>query len=492
MNDPLSLRLERKQTQSLKQTQKLIMSPQMQQAIKLLQLPILELEQLIDHELEQNPLLEVIDEYDTPDEVKEELECDEELIDSSDQELEFGDENFKVLQDLDEYFDRHFSETENYCLKRSIEEEKKKSFFESNVQATESIRDLLLAQSREVLETPEQLLAAYCLIGNLDASGLLTTNLEEIALLGQIPKELLLETLKEIQTFDPPGIAARDVRECLLIQLKRRGLKESLSYQIVDEYYEDLLHNRVKIIARGLKRTEKEVALEITQKLSKLDLQPGTLLSDNSRIVIIPDIQIISEGDELKIMINNEYIPDLQVSKQYLDLSVDPSASDETKNFIKQKIYSAKWLMRNIMQRSDTLERLARKLVESQHRFFTDSYGRLVPMTMKKLAEELELHESTIARAVANKYLSCNRGVFSLRYFFTNALERDNGELLSSTFVKDLLADLIDKENKKKPFSDDALSKLLKKKGIQCARRTVAKYRTQLNIGNTVQRKQYL
>ncbi len=488
MYDPLSLKLEKKQTQSLKQTQKLIMSPQMQQAIKLLQLPILELEQLIDQELEQNPLLEVIEEH----EISEEIYEQEELIEQSERELEFSEETFEVLQDLDDYFERHFSETENYCLKRTIDEEKQKSFLENSIRATESMSDLLNSQSREVFDTSEELNAAYVLIYNLDPNGFLTTSLKEISVLNQIPQELLEETLTEIQTFDPPGIGARDVHECLLIQLKRRGLKNSLAYAIVDHYYNDLLHNRIKVIAKGLKSTEKSVAETISNTLSTLDLQPGAYLSDVTKTVIIPDIQIVTEDDELRILINNEYIPDLQFSKQYLNLAIDPSATTETKNFINQKISSAKWLMRNIMQRSDTLERLARKLVERQHKFFNDSHGQLEPMTMRQVADELELHESTVARAVANKYLSCDRGIFSLRYFFTNGLERDNGEQLSSTFVKDLLTDMIEKENKKKPYSDQALSRQLKKKGIQCARRTIAKYRTELNIGNTQQRKQYL
>lgn len=487
MYDPLSLKLEKKQTQNLKQTQKLIMSPQMQQSIKLLQLPILELEQLIDQELEQNPLLEVIDEHSVVDEMDDREEPDEQ----NEKELEFSDETFEVMQDLDDYFESHFRETENYCLKRTSEEEQQKSFLENSLRATETVADLLTVQAREVFETPEELTAAYVLICNLDPNGFLTTSLEEISVFNRISEELLEEILQEIQTFDPPGIGARDIRECLLIQLKKRKLKNSLAYRIVEHYYDDLLHNRIKAIAKGVDVAESVVAEVISKTLSSLDLQPGAYLADVTKTVIIPDIQIISENDELKIIINNEFIPDLQFSKQYLNLALDPSSTKETKNFINQKISSAKWLMRNIMQRSDTLERLARKLVESQHKFFTDSHGQLVPMTMKQVAEELDLHESTVARAVSNKYLSCDRGIFSLRYFFTNALERDNGEQLSSTFVKDLLSDMIEKENKKKPYSDEALSKLLKKKGIQCARRTVAKYRTELKIGNTQQRKQY-
>lgn len=498
MTKPYPLRMDQKASQSLKQTQKMIMSYQMQQAIRLLQLPIQELQQLIDEEMEQNPLLELVEEYDQdlPDDVTVEMENEEEFsIQDEEKELTLSEDVFERLMDLDDYFERHFKETENYSLQRTSDEEKQKSFLDNNICSAVTLDEVLLTQAKETFTNEEEKIAAETIIGNLESNGLFTMSLKEAASTSGVKEELLKEVLTTIRGFDPPGIAAGSLRESLMRQLEYNGDQFSLAHAIVDLCFEDLIHNRVKIISKTLNAKESEVYQAITHVISHLDLQPGSSYSESYKISIVPDIQITiyGEGEEEKIQIwiNEECVPDLKLNHSYLDLVLEPGATKETKNYIKEKLASAKWLMRSLSQRSDTLQRLAWKLVHAQKAFFSSPAGQLKPMTLKDIAEELELHESTIARAVANKYLSCDRGTFPLKYFFTNAIARNDGRELSARSVKDLLQEMIEKENKMQPLSDEKLSQLLKRKGIQCARRTIAKYRGELNIGNTQQRRQY-
>lgn len=496
MPPSMSLEMRQKQSQSLKQIQRLIMSPQMQQAIHLLQLPIQELTEHLEDELAQNPVLENIQEEGKDDKDFDTLERDnEEGSDNQDQkpeqELSFDEKDFEILKHLDEEFRDHFAESGNFSLKRTADEEKLKSFQENSICSQTSLFEHLMTQARETFNSPEELSMAESIIGNLDEGGFLKTLLGEIAVLNHFELNKLEKVLEEIQTFEPWGVGASSLQECLLIQLRRQGKQNTLAYRIVEDNYDDLLHNRIPQIQKAQKCSATDVTLAIEKGIAKLDLHPGAWFSNSTVQHIIPDVSIEQEKDQLRVVVNDDMLPPLRLNRRYMQMLEDETLNAETKEFIKNKIMSAKWLLRNIYQRNDTIEKIAASLAKRQKEYFLNPDGKLVPLTMKTLADELNLHESTIARAVSNKYINSPRGLIPLRSFFTNAYVTEEGKDISSRTVRDELLEILNGEDKHKPLSDEAISAQLKGKGINCARRTVAKYRTELSIGNAQQRRKF-
>lgn len=489
----MSMDLLPKQTQNLKQTQRLIMSPQMQQAIHLLQMPILELSTTIDAELEQNPVLEYMEEeQDDPSDLNpNEQEIPQEGETSPEKELVFDDRDFEILRKLDDEFRDCFAESGTFNCTRTLEEEKRRTFLESSICDEASLFEHLMKQAKETFETPEDLAMAEALIGNFSKEGFLETSLDEIALCNNFNEQRLKHVLKDIQSFEPYGVGARNLQESLLIQLRCQQKKETLAYSIIDEHYDDLLHNRIPVIRKALACTSKEIEEALNRHITKLDLHPGTWFSRTLVPYITADVSIKQEGDRLFAAVNDEPLPSLRLNSKYLRMLEDESLPSETKDFIRNKILSAKWLLRNIWQRSETLEKIAQSLAKRQKEFFLDPHGKLVPLTMKMVAEELGLHESTIARAVANKYVDSPKGLLPLRSFFTNAFTSQEGEEISAKTVREVLLDIIQNEDKHKPLSDQAISQKIKEMGISCARRTVAKFRAALNIGNAQQRRKF-
>jgi RNA polymerase sigma-54 factor len=492
MSSSITFKLGQEATVSLKQNQRLMMSPQMQQAIHLLQMPILELSTMIDVELEQNPILEK--EEDVIDTAQEEREHDAEepQLDAdmpAEKEIVFDDRNFEIMRQLDEDFRDHFAESAP--VHTPSPEERFRNFIENTLQGRPSLFETLMSQAREIFTKKEEQRAAEAVIGNLDHRGFLTTPLLEIALIFNIELKILEGILHSIQTFSPFGVGAANLRESLLIQLRCLGRENSVAYQIVDKHYDDMLHNRIPCIQKSLKQSNQVISHALQQEIAKLDFQPGSICSHELTQAIVPDLIVYDEGEILSIDTNNDALPTLRVNHKYLKMLSDRSLPRETKEYIEQKLSSGKWLLRNIHQRNETLLRIGHHLLTHQKDFLLSAQGQLKPMTMKTLAQELQLHESTIARAIANKYISCPRGMLPLRAFFTNAYVTEEGAGLSSHTVKELLKELIDKEDKQHPLSDEALSTLFKQRGIECARRTIAKYRNELNIGNAGQRRLY-
>lgn len=488
----LSMDLQQRPAQTLKQLQRMIMTRQMQQAIHLLQMPIMEVSPIVEMEMEQNPVLEYLED-ETPEnsqdiEAEEEKSLDEE--NAPEISLKFNERDFEILRRLDEDFRDHFSESEGN-IKPTMQQEKLHAFLESSVSKDPSLFDHLMQQAHEVFQSRPELALCEALIGNLDEFGFLTTPLEEIAALQTCSIEELEKILAVIQTFHPTGVGGRNLRDSLLIQLRAQKKQNILAYAIVEKHFDDLLHNRIPNIKRGLHCTSKEIGEMIDHHIAKLDMHPAAQLSVQPTKYIIPDIKVREEGENLVVEVNDESTPRLHLNRKYLRMLDDESLSAETKEFIKQKIASAKWLIRNLIQRSSTLERIAQTLIKWQKKFLVSPEGRLVPMTMKGMADELELHESTIARAVANKYIDTPRGILPLRSFFTNALVTQRGEKISANTVRDMLKEIINNEDLRHPYSDEAISAMMKEKGIKCARRTVAKYRGLLNIGSAQQRRKF-
>jgi RNA polymerase sigma-54 factor len=452
----ISLELKQRSVQDPKQLQRLIMSKQMQQAIRLLQTPVMELSPVIEMEIKQNPVLDYMQEGE-----------EEEL------------------------------EPEMLAHEKNHEKNYEKSYQDRNtleglVRHNITLFEYLMHQASEQIKDPEDLRLAEALIGNLDNNGFLTLSIEEIAALEHTREQASLPKLEALlsflQTLHPPGIGARNIQECLLIQLAAQGKKNELAYAIIEKQFDHLLHNRIRLIAQHQRCTRAEVEKAIDDTIAKLEMYPASRFSSHTPQYIVPDLHLIQEGEQLVARINEESMPRLRLNPKYLHLLEEQSVSKETKEFIHKKVRSAKWLLRNILQRNDTLEKIALSLAKRQREFLLNPEGALVPLTMKAVADELQMHESTIARAVSNKYIDTPRGLLSLRFFFTNRLKTHQHEVSANT-ARQLVKEIICGEQKEKPLSDSAISELLKEKGILCARRTVAKYRTLLKVGNAQQRR---
>lgn len=490
MKRELSLQLQPRQELTLKQNQLLMMLPQMQQAIYLLQLPVMELSAVINEELEKNPILEQeSEEIPTPLEQSEKEEIVNENV-AAETEVFFDQKDFEILKHLDEEYRDHFALSGNYQTYRTEEEEKLKNFVENNTCEKESLFTYLMKQAKETFDHPKDLELAECLIGNFDENGFLITPLEEIASLYNTTKDKLRTILGIIQTFDPCGIGAQDIRQSLLIQLQKLRKEKSLAYKIIDQHYNDLLHNRIPQIHKNSGHSYSEIKQAI-EHIAKLDLRPGANFSRNMPQILVPDANIRQENDQLIVEINEDWTPSLRLNKRYMRMLKDQHLTREAREFIHHHLISAKWLVRNIYQRNETITRIVEFLADKQKEFFTQPNGSLIPMTMKELAKELNLHESTIARAVANKYISCSRGILPLRSFFSVTYVNIAGDDISAHTVRNAIKELIERENKETPLSDETISSKLKEIGIICARRTVSKHRNQLNLGTAQQRRKY-
>lgn len=489
-----TLALQQQQKQGL--NQRLIMSAHMQQAIKLLQIPILELEPFIEEQVAQNPLLELVDDNVTAqDDRKKKLEsletADDEKDPSADNELSINENDFDILKHLDEDFKDYIEEGNNSTVKRTSEEDKYKSYQESSIPFETGLYGHFTQIAHDTFEDPLDLEAAEILIGYFDEYGFLKTPIQEIALLHTLEESRIQKILTIIQEFEPYGIGAASIQESMLIQLRCLKKEHTLAYEIVKEHYDELLHNRIPLIQKSLKCALEDIQKSIEQDIITLNLHPGLQFSLQKAQPIVPDVALRLDNDQLIVEVNRDYTSGLRLNRKYLKMLESNETSAETKSYIRNHIFSAKWLTRNLQQRYSTIERIAASLAVRQRDFFMKPDGKLVPLTMKVLAEELNVHESTIARTVSGKYIDTPRGLLSLRAFFTTEFMSDVGESLSSKTIQEAVLDLIQGEDKQHPLSDQKISILLKEQGIVCARRTVAKYRELLNLGNTQQRKKY-
>ena len=437
---------------SQKQSQRLTLSPQMQRALHVLQLPVLELSALIEEEIEQNPL------------------------------LEYAEEDFFSLTP-------HEFRSESY----DREENDVKHFIESTLACENSLFNHLMFQLRDRIQTSYERKVGELIIGYLDEHGFLSTPIEEISLFENVDVSTLKSLLKIIQTFDPIGIGAKNLQESLLIQLKMKGKKESLAFIIIEKYFEAMLKNHFPLIAKNLHLSVKKVREIIKEEISTLNLHPARTIghSQYKDIVdyITPDVTIEVRNDNFTIEINQDKIPKVKFIPKYLSMIEDPQVAKEIKDYIRDKIHSGEWLLKTLDDRHKTLYRIVAEVVKKQRMFFLNPDGKLVSFMMKEVASVLSLHESTIVRAVANKYVSSSRGILPLRFFFTHGFTADTD--MTSHSIKQLLQEMLAKEDHNKPLSDEMLAMQLKEKGFPCARRTVAKYRMSLGIEGTAKRRHH-
>ncbi|MBS0622059.1 MAG: RNA polymerase factor sigma-54 [Verrucomicrobia bacterium] len=446
------------------QQSRLVLSPQIQLAIEVMQLPVMELAALIIDEVERNPLLNLEEE-----EEGEEIDLPPE--DLTDQlSINFDDNRFEALQHLDADYQWHFSQ-DLLDVPQLILEEK-----------IASIPSLFEDLTRQLPE-------AALLVGYLDASGRLSTPIEEIAKIeGQDPKELE-EHLWALQEIAPPGIAARNLRESYLLQLNARQELSTLTYLIVSFHWAELLNNRLPQIAQALATPMPYIRMAINH-LSHLQLSPASHYDHEQAQVITPDLIFREAEGELWPEVNTEPLPQLRLNENYLHL-LEEGLPGPVHTYLHKQLTSGKWLRKCLIGRHETLRRIGEYLIYAQGSFLSDVKGQLHPMTMLEVSEALGLHESTIARAVSGKYFTCPRGTFSLRELFTHAYTKESGERISARQVKERLLELIDQEDKQRPLSDAKLAEQLQLEGLPCARRTIAKYRHQCSIPPKNGRRQF-
>lgn len=465
------------QNQNQRQHQRLLMLPQMQQAFLILQMPILELAVWLEEQMAINPLMVQEGSYED-----DEFEREEEDEASNERDLA-----------LFEHLDREaheFSGGEEE-ERDGDEARKRQAFAEQFVVAGTNLTEHLNAQAREVFAKKEDLLVAEAIIGNLNEEGFLQANLAEIASQCKSSLKRAQKVLAKIQEFDPIGIGATSIQECLLLQLKHQGKGESLAAQILTDYYEDFLHHRLSALQKKLRLPAELIERTIQEEIACLSLHPGTRLSSSEFAQqIVPDLFIWDEEGSWRIAVNEEPLPSFHVDTRYLRMLEDSSVSQETKEFILQKLRGVKWLWRTLSQRGETLAKIAEVIATRQREFLLTPLGRLRPLTMQEIAQELDLHESTIARTISGKYAETPKGLFSLRSLIGQGYASEmSDEAMASTAVRDLIRQLIRLENKKNPLSDAELAIKLRDHGVSCARRTVAKYRAELQLGNAQQRR---
>jgi len=331
------------------------------------------------------------------------------------------------------------------------------------------------------------------IIGNIDHNGYLKSTTEEIAVHAGVEESFVEGVLTRVQDFDPPGIAARDIRECLLIQAKIFGITSPLMEAIIADHMKDLEVKNYAHISRKLKVPLNEV-LNAVILISKMDPKPGSRHQEESTSTMIPDVFVFKSDDDYKILLNDDGLPRLRISNFYRDImsGLNPNQDSESgRKYIKERMQSATWLIKSIQQRHRTIYRVTESIVKFQKEFFDNGIQYLKPLVLRDVADDVEMHESTISRVVTNKYMHSPRGIFELKFFFSSGIQKTDGDSLASKSVREEIKKIISGENPKKPFSDSDIVNLLDKAGISIARRTVAKYREMMGVLPSSKRKKY-
>ena len=475
---------------SLRLSQKLILTPQLQLAIKLLQMPQLELSQTLAQELVENPFLEDVQEENTGEELageeREAAEADsEQLGDDAESPLEkmiSGSADFSV----DEYFEERSSDGRD--LGYFGQGTNTPVSFEQFASKTPDIYDHLLWQLRLSDAGEDIKLIGESVIGNIDENGYLTATDEEIAGTANESIINIKKAVDVVQSFDPPGIGARDLKECMMLQLKQLGLAGSLAELIIANNMEELKKKNYQQIARLCNSSVDEVHAAV-KVIEGLEPRPARNFFSANTDYVIPDVFVVKTDDGYQIVLNEERLPKLRINSYYKKLLLQKNSfSNEERQFLDEKLRSASWLLKSLDQRNRTIYRVTESIINFQRDFFDRGVQYMKPLNLKNVAVELSLHESTISRVTSNKYLSCSHGVFCFKFFFCSALQSDTGSV-SSTSVKDLIRKIVSEEDHRKPLSDQRIVELLKSQNIVIARRTIAKYRDELKVPSQNQRK---
>lgn len=454
-------------TQTMRQEQ--TMTQRQIQALELLFLPALELQAMIDVELGKNPVLDL-------DDPPEERKSDEGIDD---------DEWLERIMKLDE--ENRYIPSRNTTYSRD-DEEKRRYYLES-VCSEQTFQESLLDQLRFIDLSEEARAGCEVVISGLDDDGYLTSHPADLAMASGQSVESINQAIDVVKKLDPPGVAAKDLRERLLIQLERSGRTDAPAHAVVRDHLDEIARNHLPQVAKSMRMSIDELK-EVVEEIQSLN--PRLAKEAVSPLEYVNEEVVITEADgELKAKINNDFLPNLRISAHYRNLLKDPSTAKETKDYIKEKLRSGVFLINSIIQRQTTIKKIVDQIVKEQETFFKNGPDQLKPLTMAHVAKEIGVHETTVSRAVASKFLRCSHGLFPLKHFFSTGYATEDGESVSKNVVKDAIRKLVDNEEPTSPLSDSQMVKELKKQGYKVARRTVAKYRESMNILPSNLRRQY-
>ena len=472
-----------------RQTQQLVLAPQMRQSLKILQVAALDLRSAVQEELQSNPALEEL----PMDDVSLEKAAgtgDDDPAPSHDQreELDFS-KDFKVLEKIGQDWRDHLSDTGGVRQKSSEDDERRQHFFDSLISET-SLQEHLMQQAEFTDCPPPTLEALRFLVGSLDDRGYLTATLSDLALLARQPLETVQEAARLLKTFEPAGIGTENLSDCLLIQLTQKGRDKSVAARIIRDHFELLVRRRIPDLARKTGFAP-EIIQEAIEEIGTLDPAPGRRFADDANRVVVADVSVEMDNGEWKIILNKDYIPRLRLSNTYKELIAKGKLSKTESDYLREKLRSGKFIINAIEQRQRTIERITREIIKHQGEFFAEGISKLKPLTMTRIADIIGVHETTVSRALANKYIKTPHGVFAMKYFFTSGYQSDAGESVANTSVKEMIADIVAGEDPGKPLSDQEIVGLLQGKGLSIARRTVAKYREELGLLPSNLRRRY-
>ncbi|MBS0663449.1 MAG: RNA polymerase factor sigma-54 [Verrucomicrobia bacterium] len=469
-----------------RQTQNLVLAPQLRQSLKILQVAALDLRSVIQEELQANPTLEEqpmdgesLDKLNDAPPDPEGGSAGDPDDSARHEEMDFN-KQFEILGKMDQDWRDHMAHAGGAQPFTSEDAERRQHFFDSLVSEM-SLQEFLLQQAALIELKPQVQEAMKQVLGSLDDRGYLTQAPADIALQTGLPYEIVLEATKLIQSFEPPGIASLTLADCLLAQLTAKGRGDSLAARMIRDHFDLLSRRRIPELARKLGAAPDDIQLAI-EEIGKLDPAPGRRFADDSNRVVVPDVIVEKDGEEWKIELNTDYIPRLRISSTYRDLIAKGTLSKQEKDYLTERMRSGKFLIDSIEQRQRTIERITREIIKAQTPFFEKGVASLQPLTMTQIAEIVGVHETTVSRAIANKYMQTPHGVFEFKFFFTTGYQAESGAAVSNTSVKEMLADLIAIEDRSNPLSDQELVARLQEKGLTLARRTVAKYREELGI----------
>jgi len=485
--------------QSMKLAQQLVVTPQLQQAIKLLQLSRLELSTLIQKELVENPVLEETDE-ETQQQEEEQKKSNAELHekardedrghDHAMDEIGSADGQLKEPNDFDWENYIGMYNAPGYTGERDVGSDESPTY-ENVLRTTESLRDHLMWQLQLSSFPKEDEPVFLELIGNINDDGYLQVTMDEVAQACSVTIDQVEKVLRKLQTFDPLGVGARDLKECLKLQVVNLGEDSSMVISLIDNHLADLERRNFAHIAKKMDLSMEEVQ-HLAHLIHELEPKPGRPYTAESPQYIVPDVYVNKVGEEYLITLNEDGLPKLKISDFYRRaLLKGSSVGGQTKEYIQERMRAAMWLIKSIHQRQQTLHRVASSIVKFQREFFDKGIAYLRPLVLKDVADDIEMHESTISRVTTNKYMHSPRGIFELKFFFNSGVHQLEGAGVASEAVKSKIKQLIDKEDTRKPLSDQEISERLKQYNIDIARRTVAKYREALGFPSSSKRRRF-